>query len=413
MSTSEAFYRNAIDLNRFGNSVSKKLIISYNEIILDVAEKLATIDDIAAPATALRLRTLLAQLQESLGTWAIDSATVTAEELQGLAVLQTEFVQDQIKRVIPASARSAVRTVEISPQFARSVVSSDPTKLNILALPGELERVVREGIQPTFSLTASEGTVITLPNGSTVEKSFRGLAASQADRFSKTVRNGLLQGETTPQIINKLKGRLSFGTALKGSVKQIAKRGGDSTTMANHQVATIVRTSINQVSNAASQKVYEANNEITDRYRYVATLDSKTSAICARLDGQEFEYGKGPLPPQHFNCRSTTVPVVDEEWYKARGLEPPTEGERSAKWGAKQLGKQVPSDMIYADWLAKQPRNVQAEVFGKWKSQYFVQLSEKEGPQSALRKMVRTDGSELTLNQLKKRYPSLPASKDA
>ena len=30
-----------------------------------------------------------------------------------------------------------------------------------------------------------------------------------------------------------------------------------------------------------------------------------------RLDGQIFDYNKGPTPPQHFNCRSTTVPVVD------------------------------------------------------------------------------------------------------
>jgi SPP1 gp7 family putative phage head morphogenesis protein len=45
------------------------------------------------------------------------------------------------------------------------------------------------------------------------------------------------------------------------------------------------------------------------KYRYVATLDSRTSSICAALDGREFEYGKGPMPPQHFNCRSTTVPI--------------------------------------------------------------------------------------------------------
>ena len=69
--------------------------------------------------------------------------------------------------------------------------------------------------------------------------------------------------------------------------------------------------------------------------------------------------------------------------------------------------------MTYADWLKKQPKSVQAEVLGKWKSQYFRDLSEKEGASSALRKIVRKDGSELTLNQLQDRYPNLPASKDA
>ena len=101
MGTSEAFYRNAIDLNRFSNSVSKKIITSYNDIILETVYRLASIDELAAPDTALRLRTLLAQLQESLGTWAIDSTTVTAQELQCLAALQSEFVQGQLKKVLP------------------------------------------------------------------------------------------------------------------------------------------------------------------------------------------------------------------------------------------------------------------------------------------------------------------------
>ena len=406
MSTSDAFYRNAIDLNRFSNSVSKKIITAYNEIILDITAQLATIDDIAAPATAIRLRTLLAQLQESLGTWAIDSTNVTAQELMGLAQLQSSFVSDELKKLLPKSARSAVRTVEISPQFAQAVVSTDPTKINLFALPGELEKAVLEATpQPVFSLSSSEGAVITLPNGATVQKSFRGLAVSQSELFNKTVRNGLLQGETTQQIGKRLKGRLHFGS--KGSVRQIAQAGGEVTKMANNQVMAVVRTSVNQVSNAASQKVYEANRDLTEKYRYVATLDSRTSSICASLDGQEFEYGKGPTPPQHFNCRSTTVPVVDDSWYEERGLEKPSEGERSAKWGAKQKGRQVPANINYAEWLSKQPRAVQAEVFGNRKAQYFNRLSKKEGPQSALRKIVRTDGSELTLTQLEKRYPLL------
>ena len=411
MSTPEAFYRRPIDLNRFSNSVSKKIITAYNEIILYITTQLATLDEVTSPYTAARLRSLLAQLQDSLGTWSINSATVTAQELQGLAQLQTEFVQDQLRRVLPAGYPTPVRTVAISPSFAQSVVTTDPTKINVFALPGELEAVVRKGgTQPVFSLTDADGAVITLPNGETVQKAFRGIATKQSELFTKTVRNGLLTGETTQQIAKRLTGRLHFGNALKGSVQQIADRGGAATKMADKQVMTIVRTSINQVANEASQRVYEANRDLTDKYQYVATLDSRTSLICARLDGQEFEYGKGPTPPQHFNCRSTTVPIVD---FSEFGFDDPPEGKRAAKWGEDQKGRQVPAGMTYADWLKKQPKSVQAEVLGKWKSQYFRDLSKKEGASSALRKIVRKDGSELTLNQLQDRYPSLPASKDA
>ena len=408
MSTPEAFYRRPIDLNRFSNSVSKKIITSYNEIILDVTTQLATLDEINSPYTAARLRLLLAELQDSLGTWSINSATVTAQELQGLAQLQTEFVQDQLRRSLPAGFAKTLRNVSVSSDFAQSVVTTDPTKINVFALPGEIEAAVRKGAtQPVFSLTASDGAVITLPNGETVEKAFRGLASKQADLFTKTVRNGLLTGETTQKIAKRLSGRLHFGNALKGSVQQIADRGGISTKMADNQIITIVRTSINQVANEASQKVYEANQDVTRKYEYVATLDSRTSLICARLDGQKFEYGKGPTPPQHFNCRSTTVPIID---YKKLNITPPSKTKTTTR--PSESGR-VPQKVSYADWLAKQPRSVQSEVLGKWKSQYFVKLSKKEGPQSALRKIVRKDGTELTLDQLAKRYPSLSPSKDA
>jgi hypothetical protein len=160
-------------------------------------------------------------------------------------------------------------------------------------------------------------------------------------------------------------------------------------------VMTLVRTSINQVANAASQQVYEANQDITKKYKYVATLDARTSPICRALDGKEFPYGKGPTPPQHFNCRSTTVPVID---YEELGFTPPPPGRRASMDG------QVPAEQTYGQWLEKQPRAVQAEVLGKEKVRYFELLSEKYGPQNAIVKLVRDDGSELTLQQLQRRY---------
>jgi len=188
---------------------------------------------------------------------------------------------------------------------------------------------------------------------------------------------------------------LRFGQ--RGSVRQVVQAGGDSTSMANRQVMAVVRTSINQVANTASQQVYEANQDITSKYRYTATLDSKTSAICRALDGREFEYGKGPTPPQHFNCRSTTVPVID---YEALGFTPPKPGKRAAQGGM------VPDTQSYGQWLNDQSKEVKADVLGPEKVPYFNRLAKKYGPTDAIRKFVREDGSELTLEQLRRRYPN-------
>jgi SPP1 gp7 family putative phage head morphogenesis protein len=391
VSTPEALYRNAIDLNRYSNSVARRIINAYNDIIIDAVNQLRTIDELAAPVKAARLRAILAQLKDSLGTWAGDATEITAAELQGIAQLQSEFVTDQLRKALPAGARDAVNTVEISPQFAQSVVTTDPTQLNVVALSDDLFAAV-QGAPATFNLTAAQGATITLPNGEVVTKAFRGIAVDQAERFSQVVRQGLLTGEPTPAIAKRLIGSLQFGEEAK-TVRQLIAAGGQATAVADNQVIALIRTSINQVANTASQQVYEANQDITPRYRYVATLDTRTSAICRALDGKEFEYGKGPMPPQHFNCRSTTVPIIDPDI-----LPPSTTATRASKDG------QVPINQSYGEWLSNQPRSVQADALGPGKVAYFNRLAKKYGPRDAIAKLVRDDGSELTLEQLRKRY---------
>jgi SPP1 gp7 family putative phage head morphogenesis protein len=400
MSTPAALYRNAIDLNRYSNSVARRVINAYNDIIIDAADQLRRLlpdaggtgpMTITAPDQAARLRSILAQLKESLGTWAGDATELTATELQGLAELQSEFVTDQLRKVLPAGSRDAVRTVEISPQFAQSVVTTDPTQINVVALSDDLFAAV-QGAPATFSLTAAKGATITLPNGEVLTKAFRGIATDQAERFSQVVRNGLLTGETTPSIAKRLIGNLQFGEEAK-TVRQLAAAGGELTAVADNQVMSLVRTSINQVANSASQQVYEANQDITKKYRYVATLDSRTSSICAALDGREFPYGKGPTPPQHFNCRSTTVPIIDPDI-----LPPSTTAKRASADGP------VPINTSYGQWLKDQPLKTQQDVLGPGKVPYFNRLVDKYGARDAMAKLVRDDGSELTLDELRKRY---------
>ena len=414
MSTPAALYRNAIDLNRYSNSVARRVMNAYNDIIIDAANQLRTIDELTAPVKAARLRSILAQLKESLGTWAGDATEITALELQGLTELQSEFVTEQLRRVLPAGTRDAVRTVEISPQFAQSVVTTDPTQLNVVALSDDLFAAV-QGAPATFSLTAAKGATITLPNGEVLTKAFRGIATDQAERFSQVVRNGLLTGETTPAIAKRLIGnlersdeRLIFGEAATTTgqlraagilkdrrlgIKRIIGSGGELTSMADNQIMSLVRTSINQVANSASMAVYEANQDISKKYRYIATLDSRTSSICRALDNQEFPYGKGPTPPQHFGCRSTIVAVIDPDI-----LPPSTIAKRASADGP------VPINTSYGQWLKDQPLKTQQDVLGASKVPYFNRLVDKYGAKDAMAKLVRDDGSELTLEQLRKRY---------
>ena len=73
MSEPEAFYRQAIDLNRYSNHVALRIMRAYNDIVLDALRQL---DDIGSlhSTEAARLNALLAPVRESLATWAGDSS---------------------------------------------------------------------------------------------------------------------------------------------------------------------------------------------------------------------------------------------------------------------------------------------------------------------------------------------------
>ena len=415
--TPAILYRNAIDLNRFSNGVQNRLVKANKKVLVRAIEQLAKIDDSEKPSyKAARLRALLKQTKESLSTWRKESVAVMIKELEGIADVQAGFVESQIEKALPSGvlrselnpAGYSVQTVAVSPDFAKAVVTKDPSVVTLRATG-------------PFDLTAAQGAQLTLPNGDTVEKAFRGIASRELSNFKQTVRTGLLSGEPTEDIVRQLMGNLEFGQRA-GTPLQAALSGDAGFKMARHQIRTVVRTSVNQVSNAASKQVYKANEDVTEKYRYVATLDSRTSALCASLDGQEFEYDKGPEPPQHFNCRSTTVAVIDwdglRKKYPKLKFDDPAEGKRAA------AGGMVPADTTYGKWLHGQraktksgklsqftPGPRQIEALGKEKAKYFNRLANKYGADEAIKKFVRTDGTEISLAQLKKRYPKLTSIK--
>jgi SPP1 gp7 family putative phage head morphogenesis protein len=375
MTTPAELYRNAVDLNRFSNSVARRVTRTYNDLIIDAIERLAGTGADPTPTQAARLRAILAQLKGSLDGWAGTATALSVEELQGLVELQARFVTRVLDGELPDDLLLQVRSVQISPQFAEAVATIDPTTYNVVTLSDDLGAAVTGTPRP-FRLNIGDGTTITLPNGATLAASYRRLAGKQAEVFTKEVRNGLLLGESTDKIARRLRRQL------------IA--------VPNNQIKAMVRTSVNQVANAASQAVYTQNQDISSKYRYIATLDSRTSAICRALDGQEFEYGKGPTPPQHFNCRSTTVPIID---YERLGIPPPKPGKRRSRDGL------VPANQSYGQWLHNQSKETKADVLGPEKVPYFNRLARKYGPTNAIRRFVSEDGTELTLEQLRRRYP--------
>jgi len=139
MSTPEAFFRETIDLNRYSNAVAKKYAITYNEIILNAANQLKKIDlrqqaageaVVIAPQTRKRLRAIIKQSKDSLNKWSGATARDFKKELQGVTVLQTEFVENELRKVVK-SGNIPINSVAVSPKYAESVIMTDPTQVQI------------------------------------------------------------------------------------------------------------------------------------------------------------------------------------------------------------------------------------------------------------------------------------------
>ena len=420
-------YKNAINLNRYSNRVAKKIAIRYNQIIKDAIDEIRDIDTM--PRRQAQLRRTVGSLKKSLDTWVTETSKELKTEITGLAESQSEFAIIELLDQIRSDPKTLnLKELVVSPDFAESIVSTDPTELNQVMLSDDLEQRVSGDRRATYSLGKRDGAMLTLPDGQPLEKSFRGLATKSAEKFRYAVQDGMLTGASVDRIA---KGLIGSQFSREGSVRQIAATGGkDLTALANHQILTLVRTSVNQVANVASQKTYMAAGEdITDNFRFVATLDSRTSLTCATKDGKIYSYDKGPVPPLHFNCRSTTVAVPNWEALREKyGIEPPDDEVVRAS-----VDGPVSAKTQYGEWLYEQravdskgkysgPGLEQIDALGIQKANYFNQLVErrtgqltkngKYKPETAMRiaandsivSLVRTDGSEKTLEEIRRAY---------
>ena len=134
-------------------------------------------------------------------------------------------------------------------------------------------------------------------------------------------------------------------------------------TIAEQQARTIVRTALTEYATRAANAVYQENADVIRGYQYVATLDSRTTPICSSLDGRVFPVngdGYRPVPPQHFNCRSTTTPIVrdiDEIAERRRLKRPITDRTRAS------IDGQVPASTTYDSWLRRRARSTRLAHF--------------------------------------------------
>lgn len=177
--------------------------------------------------------------------------------------------------------------------------------------------------------------------GELLEPFLKDWTAKEIAAVNNLVRKGYADGWTNQQLVQAIRGTKKLNYS-DGIVARIGRNAD-----------AVIRTAIQHVASTARMETWAANADIIEGYRWVSTLDNKTTTTCRSLDGQVFKLGRGPRPPVHIRCRSTTVAKVDPKYgFLDEGAT------RSSSSGY------VDGDLTYYGWLKTQPGAFQDSAIG-------------------------------------------------
>lgn len=281
-------------------------------------------------------------------------------------------LRKQMEGLTDAQAEAYMKTLR---NFSKYALEYNTSTVNLVAPPNA--PALTPAAAASWSATLASPIQAT---GDLLDSFVESWGRAAIRKVEGAIRVGYAQGLTTDEIVRKVRGTKAnnFRDGILGGA---TKREADA----------MVRTSLQHVSAQAQQMVYDDNDDIIEGYIWISTLDNRTTSQCRSLDGKFFKMGKGPMPPIHVNCRSTTIP-------KIKGVDLLENTTRASKGG------QVPADQSYYEWLKTMPADFQTNVLGPTRAALF-----REGGLSAeqfARLNLDKNFQPLTLEEMRKKNPS-------
>ena len=210
------------------------------------------------------------------------------------------------------------------------------------ALDGGLRRIVRDSYyHGVFDMQQRTGIAFSFSKAS--ERMIKEVLQQNwsGEHYSERI------WQNTDELAEQLQDVLMKGVLTGASSGRMANEIQERFHASYSRALTLTRTESSHCANSAELERYKDTG--VEKYRYVATLDNRTSEICQELDGKEFPVKDAKpgtnYPPMHPRCRSTTIEALSPELMKKL--------ERRAR--DPETGKlmTVPGDMTYREWYGK------------------------------------------------------------
>ena len=277
----------------------------------------------------------------------IDGHVIRLDKLVGSSDLKSKKFKDALDKELLRTYREAHNTSKRSLlDFAADQASF--AYQTVETTMGKIWRTERP------QRRISEEIVLEKPlfENRTLASGWSGVSTSEKKRIEALIRKGISEGKTTNEIALEIR---------KGNIHNITRM----------QSRSLVVTAITSVHAQVDHAVYRANEKALRGWQYVAVLDARTTPLCAHRDGHVYDMGDTThLPPAHFNCRSTTVPVF-KSWDDISKLEGVAQVRRRNLEGLTKeqiayYDGQTPLKESYNDWLMRQPRDIQFKHLGDY-----------------------------------------------
>lgn len=329
--------RRQVGIERFKSGTLRRIISILNEVDADIISQLAAVEGITSRR---RLEAVLSEIREINRRAFTEVLSRMGDEVEAFAAADAAFVSQSMNAALPSGVSGAI-----------SFAAPSEKLLFVAAKNDYNNRLVR---------------------GRTIQSWLDGIRSGDAERIESAVRLGFVEGQSVDNMVRRFKGTKAL--RFRDGLREVTRR----------QVESLVRTSIQSASSQARDAVYEENNGLLKGVQWISTLDGRTTVICQSLDQRVFDINDGPRPPAHFNCRSTTVPVI-KSWRELgfNAKEPPapvrpyiksTRRYRDVPKAERKLIDRgtVPGDLKYPDWLRRQPRDFVEDVLGRDKASLFL-----------------------------------------
>lgn len=160
----------------------------------------------------------------------------------------------------------------------------------------------------------------------------------------------------TQKVADALKEELMIGALTGKTEKEMTDSINEQFLSGRNKARRLVRTESSYIHNEAHFQAYKDYG--IEEYRFVATLDLRTSQICRERDGSVYRVNDKKIgvnaPPMHPWCRSTTIMNLDDE--TMHNLE------RFARDPVTDERMKVPADETYKEWYQRMVEKHGAEA---------------------------------------------------